>query len=275
MLALCPVPSPRPIRSGSLGGTLDSGPARAINLGDMTQASVRTRRVTTTRAGGFSVAPYDSFNLGDHVGDDPEAVRRNRIRLAEGIGLPSGRLVWMEQVHSRNVEIVDGPRAEPVPVTDALVTTVPNLALVVLTADCVPLLLSDDVAGVIAAVHAGRVGARIGIVPKVLEAMMSVGAEPHRIGAFLGPAAGGEDYEVPAAMRDDVEAHLPGSATTTRRGTPGLDLRAGIRRQLEAAGVGAVAVDPRSTITDETLFSHRRGAPTGRIAGVIWMEDER
>ncbi|QIS19090.1 peptidoglycan editing factor PgeF [Nocardia terpenica] len=240
----------------------------------MTSTVVRTRRVTTTRAGGFSRAPYDSFNLGDHVGDDPEAVRRNRIRLAKGIGLAPERLVWMEQVHGRAVEIVDGPRAEPVPVTDALVTTVPGLALVVLTADCVPILLSDDEAGVIAAVHAGRVGARIGIVPRVLEAMLSLGARPERIGAFLGPAASGRRYEVPAAMRADVEAHLPGSATTTAQGTPALDLRAGIRRQLEAAGVGAVAVDPRCTIEDATLFSHRRGAPTGRLAGVIWMESE-
>lgn len=248
------------------------GAGRAINLGGMTSVTVRTRRVTTTRAGGFSKAPYDSFNLGDHVGDDPDAVRRNRVRLAEGIGLAPDRLVWMEQVHSRTVAIVDGPRPEPVPVTDALVTTVPGLALVVLTADCVPILLSDDEAGVIAAVHAGRVGARIGIVPRVLEAMQSVGARPERIGAFLGPAASGRQYEVPAAMRADVEAHLPGSATTTAKGTPGLDLRAGIRRQLEAAGVGAVAVDPRCTIEDRTLFSHRRGAPTGRIAGVIWME---
>ncbi|MEU4323010.1 peptidoglycan editing factor PgeF [Nocardia fluminea] len=234
--------------------------------------TVTVRRVTTTRTGGFSAAPYDSFNLGDHVGDDPEAVRRNRIRLAEGIGLTPDRLVWMEQVHGRTVEIVDGPRTEPVPVTDALVTTVPGLALVVLTADCVPILLSDDEAGVIAAVHAGRIGARIGIVPRVLEAMVSVGARVDRIGAFLGPAASGRQYEVPAAMRADVEAHLPGSATTTVRKTPGLDLRAGIRRQLTEAGVAGIAVDPRCTIEDKTLFSHRRGAPTGRIAGVIWMD---
>ncbi|MFF0490733.1 peptidoglycan editing factor PgeF [Nocardia sp. NPDC003482] len=240
----------------------------------MTTTSVRVRRVLTTRAGGVSRGPYESFNLGDHVGDDPEAVRRNRLRLAEGIGLGPERLVWMEQVHGRNVEIVDGPRAEPVPVTDALVTTVPELALVVLTADCVPILLSDDEAGVIAAVHAGRVGARIGIVPRVLDAMISVGARVERIGALLGPAASGRQYEVPAAMRADVEAHLPGSATTTVKGTPGLDLRAGIQRQLEQAGVGAVAVDPRCTIEDETLFSHRRGAPTGRLAGVIWMSGD-
>ncbi|MET8653566.1 peptidoglycan editing factor PgeF [Nocardia aurea] len=239
----------------------------------MTAATTLTvRRVTTTRTGGFSEPPYDSFNLGDHVGDDPVAVRRNRERLAEGIGLTPDRLVWMEQIHGRNIEIVDGPRSEPVPATDALVTTVPNLALVTLSADCVPVLLSDDEAGVIAAVHAGRIGARIGIVPRVLEVMVTLGARIDRIGAFLGPAASGRQYEVPAAMRTDVEKHLPGSAATTVRGTPSLDLRAGIRRQLTEAGVGGVAVDPRCTIEDKTLFSHRRGAPTGRIAGVIWMQ---
>ncbi|GAA5074917.1 peptidoglycan editing factor PgeF [Nocardia iowensis] len=199
-------------------------------------------------------------------------MRRNRDRLAEGIGLSPDRLVWMEQIHGRNVEIIDGPRDEPVPATDAIVTTVPGLALVVLTADCVPILLSDDEAGVLAAVHAGRIGARIGIVPRVLEAMVSVGARVDRIGAFLGPAASGRQYEVPAAMRADVEAQLPGSAATTVRNTPSLDLRAGIRRQLIEAGVSGVAVDPRCTIEDRTLFSHRRGAPTGRLGSVIWAE---
>lgn len=239
----------------------------------MTSAPTLTvRRVTTTRAGGFSAPPYESFNLGDHVGDEPATVRRNRDRLAEGIGLTPDRLVWMEQIHGRNVEIIDGPRDEPVPATDALVTKVPGLALVVLTADCVPVLLSDDEAGVIAAVHAGRIGARIGIVPLVLEAMVSIGARVDRIGAFLGPAASGRQYEVPAAMRADVEKHLPGSASTTVRKTPSLDLRAGIARQLIEAGINGVAIDPRCTIEDRTLFSHRRGAPTGRLGSVIWSE---
>ncbi|MBP1159219.1 YfiH family protein [Rhodococcus sp. PvR099] len=196
----------------------------------------------------------------------------NRRRLADGIGLPFERLVWMEQIHSRNVTVVDGPVTGVVEATDALVTDVPDLALVTLSADCVPLLLSDDKAGVIAAVHAGRVGARIGIVPRVLDAMVAKGAAVERIGAFLGPAASGRQYEVPAAMRADVEKHLPGSATTTVHGTPGIDLRAGLRRQLLQAGVSGVAEDPRCTIEDRALFSHRRGAPTGRLAGVIWME---
>ncbi|KXT58066.1 peptidoglycan editing factor PgeF [Gordonia sp. LUNF6] len=230
------------------------------------------RRAVTTRAGGVSAAPYDSFNLGDHVGDDPAAVAANRERLARDLGVEPARVVWMEQLHTRNVTVVDGPVAEPVRATDGLVTDQRDLVLAVLTADCVPVLLSDDEAGVIAAVHAGRVGARIGIVPEALRAMIRLGARPERIGAFLGPAASGERYEVPAAMQADVERHLPGSSCRTSTGTPGLDLRAGIRRQLLEAGVSAVAVDPRCTISDTSLFSHRRGAPTGRLASVIWMD---
>lgn len=244
------------------------------------------RRVITTRAGGVSVAPYTTFNLGDHVGDDPAAVATNRARLAHQIGLPEGRVVWMEQIHSRNVTVVDHDTftspdvdrvgtAIRVPATDALVTALPGVALAVLSADCVPVLLSDDEAGVIAGVHAGRVGARVGIVPATLRAMIGLGARPERIGAFLGPAAGGDRYEVPDAMQRDVEEHLPGSACRTRQGAAGLDLRAGLRRQLLAAGVAAVAVDPRCTISDTDLFSHRRQAPTGRLASVIWIDPDQ
>ncbi len=232
----------------------------------------RVRRVTTTRAGGVSAAPYDSFNLGDHVGDDRGAVARNRARLAAGIGLPAERLVWMEQVHSRTVTVVDAPQPEPVEVTDGLVTAAADLALVVLTADCVPILLADDQAGVIGAVHAGRIGARIGIVDQALEAMVSLGAAPQRIGALLGPAVCGRCYEVPPAMQADVEAHLPGSAVRTRAGTTGLDVRAGVARALTEAGVTDIDVDHRCTLEERTLFSHRRGAPTGRIASVIWRD---
>jgi YfiH family protein len=156
--------------------------------------------------------------------------------------------------------------------TDALVTAQPGLAVAALVADCVPLLLSDPVAGVVAAVHAGRVGARVGVVPAALEAMRSAGAETHRIEGLLGPAICGECYEVPAAMAADVEKHLPGSACRTRKGTPGLDLKAGLWRQLADLGVGKIGVDPRCTVEDKTLFSYRRDGKTGRIAAVTWIE---
>ncbi|HET9140611.1 peptidoglycan editing factor PgeF [Actinophytocola sp.] len=234
---------------------------------------MRVRRVVTTRAGGVSKPPYDSFNLGRSVGDDPAAVAANRERLAGELGLPPDRLVWMEQVHGRNAVVVDGPAGEPVPVTDALVTAVPRLALVTLVADCVPVLLADPEAGVVGSVHAGRVGARIGVVPAALEAMRSAGAVLDRVEVLLGPSVCGECYEVPAAMRDDVEAHLPGSACTTRAGTPGLDLRAGLWRQLADAGVAKIGLDPRCTVEDTTLFSHRRNGTTGRLAALIWIDE--
>ena len=227
--------------------------------------------VFTSRAGGASASPYDSFNLAEHVGDDPEAVRANRERLAGILGLPAADFVWMEQLHTNTVTVVDGPQAEPVPATDALVTTQVGLALCVLVADCTPVLLSDHAAGVIGAVHAGRMGARNGIVKRAVEKMVELGATPANIQALLGPAAAGESYEVPAEMAADVEAHLPGSATTTAKGTPGLDIRAGIVRQLMSVGVTHIDADPRDTITDEAFFSHRREGTTGRQAGVIWL----
>ena len=227
--------------------------------------------VFTTRAGGVSAAPYDSFNLGTHVGDDATDVAANRARLAEVLGLPEERFVWMEQLHTNTVTLVDGPSAAPVEATDALVTRQKDLALCVLVADCTPVLLSDHTAGVIGAAHAGRMGARNGIAKNTVEAMVELGAEPSRIQVLLGPAAAGESYEVPEGMALDVEKHLPGSRTRTKKGTPGIDVRAGLVRQLLSLGVTHIGADPRDTITDKDFFSHRREGVTGRQAGVIWM----
>ncbi|MDX3186883.1 peptidoglycan editing factor PgeF [Streptomyces sp. MN03-5084-2B] len=233
---------------------------------------MRVRRVVTTRAGGASRPPYDSFNLGDHVGDDEGNVYANRKRLAAELGLAEDKLAWMEQVHGRTATVVDGTETAAAEATDALVTATPGVALVVLVADCVPILLADAEAGVVSAVHAGRVGTRVGVVPAAVAAMREVGAEPHRIEALLGPAICGDCYEVPAAMAADVEKHVPGTACKTRGGTPGLDLRAGLWRQLADLGVGKIGVDPRCTNEDKTLFSYRRDGTTGRIAGITWIE---
>ena len=234
--------------------------------------TVRIRRVTTTRAGGVSAAPFDTFNLGDHVGDDPAAVAANRIRLASSIGLPGDHVVWMNQVHGDHVEFVDGPREGAFDDTDALVTATPRIALAVITADCVPVLMSDSRAGVIGAAHAGRIGAATGIALRMLEAMVAAGARVEDVSVLLGPAVSGPNYEVPEEMAADVEARLPGSRTTSSRGTPALDLRAGLARQLAEAGVRAIDIDPRCTVEDESLFSHRRNAPTGRLASLAWMQ---
>ncbi|WP_291314362.1 peptidoglycan editing factor PgeF [Corynebacterium sp. UBA2622] len=229
------------------------------------------RMVFTTRAGGTSSSPYDSFNLGDHVGDAPADVRSNRERLARVVGIDPASFVWMEQLHTANVTLVDGPRARPVEATDALVTTRPGLALCVLVADCTPVLLADHGEGVVAAVHAGRMGARNGIVAKTVQKMVECGARPAAIQALLGPAASGASYEVPREMAEDVEKHLPGSLTRTSKGTTGLDVRAGLVRQLMGLGVTHIEADPRDTVTDTDFFSYRREGTTGRQAGVIWL----
>ncbi|RAV34071.1 peptidoglycan editing factor PgeF [Corynebacterium heidelbergense] len=250
-----------------------------------TSSPTAVRKAFSNRFGGASAGPYESFNLGSHVGDDPAAVRANRSRLAAVLGVDT--LVFMEQIHSPTVTEVTaqhlrdrrplGDSAEGVSevlveTTDALIATVPDIALVVLTADCVPLLLSDDSAGVIAAVHAGRMGARNGIVARTVARMVELGAAEANIHALMGPAASGDHYEVPEAMAADVEAKLPGSRTRTTRGTPGLDIRSGIARQLSSLGVRTVDIDPRCTIADHDYFSYRRDGTTGRQAGVVWLD---
>ena len=157
--------------------------------------------------------------------------------------------------------------------TDALVTTTPRLALAVVTADCVPVLMADARAGVVAAVHAGRVGrAERRRRPR----RRGDGATRERTSrtsrCCSGRRSAAATTRCPPTMAAEVEAALPGSRTTTSRGTPGLDLRAGIARQLTDLGVTAIDVDPRCTVDDRNLFSHRRDAPTGRLASLVWME---
>lgn len=234
---------------------------------------VRIRRVVTTRAGGVSTGPYARFNLSVGVGDDAAAVAANRRRLATALGVRA--VVFLEQVHGTRVATIEeppAPGAPDVPETDAAVTALPGVGLAVLAADCVPVLLGDPQAGVVGAAHAGRAGAAGGIIPAVLDAMIALGARTDRVEVLLGPAICGACYEVPAPMRDEVEAALPGSATRTRRGTPGLDLRAGLYRALARLGVARIGVDPRCTMEDPELYSYRRDGRTGRIAGVIWLD---
>ena len=233
--------------------------------------SVRPRRVVSDRRGGRSSSPYDTFNLGDHVGDDPADVAANRSRVARELGVPEDRLVWMNQVHGTMVAVVDGPQDGPVAATDALVTATPGLVLCVLVADCVPVLLADHSTGVVAAVHAGREGVRRGVVPAALSAMASLGARARHVSALLGPAVCGACYEVPEQMQADVAAVTPAAAVRTRGGTPGLDLRAGIEEILRKAGIPEVVQDARCTVEDPTLFSHRRDGVTGRQAGIVWL----
>ncbi|WP_329520147.1 peptidoglycan editing factor PgeF [Spirillospora sp. NBC_01491] len=237
----------------------------SVTLGDGVGAGF------TGRAGGVSTAPFDSLNLGGAVGDDPASVRDNRARAAAGLGVDPGRTVWMRQVHGAEVAFVTA--GAEIPPVDAIVTTVPGLVLAVLVADCAPVLLADPVAGVVGAAHSGRPGTAAGVVPALLKLMCEHGADPARVAAAIGPAACGGCYEVPAGMRDEVAAAVPAAHATTRKGTPGLDLRAGIAGQLAGGGVTDVRIDPRCTIETPGLFSYRRDGRTGRFAGHVWLKE--
>lgn len=230
----------------------------------------------TDRWGGVSAVPHDSLNLGGAVGDEPAAVHANRDRAAADLGRDPARVVWMNQVHGREVAAVDAPWGDrPVPAVDALVTARADLTLAVLTADCVPVLLADPVAGVAAAAHAGRPGLVAGVVPAAVEAMTARGAEPGRITALLGPSVCGKCYEVPAALRDEVAAAVPEAYAETSWGTPAVDVAAGVRAQLARAGVpaGRPAAGPDvCTLESADHFSYRRDGVTGRLAGYVWLD---
>ncbi|MEU6774412.1 peptidoglycan editing factor PgeF [Streptomyces sp. NPDC046759] len=227
----------------------------------------------TDRWGGVSAAPYEELNLGGAVGDDPQAVRANRDIAAKSLGVEPGLVVWMNQVHGADVAVVDEPWGErPVPEVDAIVTARRGLALAVLTADCVPVLLADPVAGVVAAAHAGRPGMVKGIVPAAVRAMAALGAEPGRIVARTGPAVCGRCYEVPEEMRAEVAAAEPAAHAETSWGTPAVDVGAGVHAQLDRLGVRDRAQSPECTLESDNHFSYRRDRTTGRLAGYVWLD---
>ncbi|UCM87372.1 peptidoglycan editing factor PgeF [Streptomyces marincola] len=229
----------------------------------------------TDRWGGASAVPYASLNLGGAVGDDPGTVRRNRRVAAEALGLDPAHVRWMHQVHGGDVAVAGEPwpGGEP-PAADGMVTARRGLALAVLTADCVPVLLADPVAGVVGAAHAGRPGLLAGVVPATVEAMRSLGAEPARIIARTGPSVCGHCYEVPEDMRRDAERAVPGSAATTRWGTPAVDIPGGVGRQLRASGVRDIVLSPVCTLESDDHFSYRRDRTTGRQAGYVWVAEQ-
>ncbi|WP_431992269.1 peptidoglycan editing factor PgeF [Streptomyces albogriseolus] len=227
----------------------------------------------TDRWGGVSAAPYEELNLGGAVGDDPENVRANRELAAKALGVDPARVVWMNQVHGADAVVVDEPWGDrPVPEVDAIVTARRGLALAVLTADCVPVLLADPVAGVVAAAHAGRPGLVAGVVPAAVRAMTGLGADPARIVARTGPAVCGRCYEVPEQMRADVAAVEPAAYAETGWGTPAVDVVAGVHAQLERLGVDGAGRSPVCTRESDDHFSYRRDRTTGRLASYVWLD---
>ncbi len=176
------------------------------------------------------------------------------------------------QVHGTRVLAVDqlsDPRAVAGERADALVTTSRRLALAVRVADCVPVLLADHQAGVVAAAHAGRVGLGAGVLLATVERMTGLGAQT--ITAWIGPHVCGECYEVPAGLRAEFCVAQPAAAATTSWGTPSLDLGAAAAAQLTGLGCRVIRVDP-CTRTTPTLHSYRRDADgAGRQAGLVWL----
>lgn len=206
-----------------------------------------------------------SLSLGDAA---PEEERRDALaRFSDAAG---ARPVLMHQVHGADVVIVgDGPTPDAPPSCDGLVTSRPGLALLARAADCVPVLLADPATGWVGAAHAGRPGLAAGVVPATVARMRAEGADPSV--AWLGPHVCGACYEVPADLHEEVAALVPTSRSTTSWGTPALDLGAGVRAQLAAAGVTDVRDVGTCTREDTTWPSYRRdGAAATRFAGAIW-----
>lgn len=235
----------------------------------------------TTRLGGVSGAPYDSLNLGLHVGDEPEQVIVNRQRAARAFGVRLRSLVFAEQVHGAGVTVIGaddegrgiGSVGDAVPATDILVTTAVGPTLVIMVADCVPLALLDAEAGVLAAVHAGWRGTAAGAVGRAVAAMQALGARPERMAAYLGPAVRPDHYQVTHEVRCALaEAVAPDDLSADVARPDGVDhwhvdLVAANRQQLLRAGLVAAAIAESGTSTaDDRFFSDRAARPTGRFA---------
>ena len=224
----------------------------------------------TSNAGGSSVGDFASLNLGAHVGDDPSVVESNRRLVAGALDVQRDHLLFMSQCHGSDIAFVDGPwQGEPLEV-DGLVTTSTDLALGVLVADCTPVLLIDQEAGVAAAVHAGRPGMMAGIVGRAVDAMADLGARS--ISAVVGPSVCGRCYEVPDAMRVQAAKVSPVTAAVSWQGTPAIDVAAGVVDQLQARSVAVQWIRGCSRESGG-LFSYRRQHRTGRFAGVVLMRE--
>ncbi len=248
--------------SSTTGGPVTGPPVvLPVDLGDGVRAGFTGRAVAA--------------NLGLGVGDDRATVLAGRTALA---GWAGGPVAWSTQVHGARALVVPPggppPGPEPLGEADALVSGA-GTGVAVVVADCVPVLLADAAAGVVAAVHAGRRGLAGGVLQAAVAAMVEAGARTSAVRAAVGPAICGACYEVPASLRDEVADVVPGVASRTSWGTPALDLPAGVVAVLRGLGVDDVHATGVCTHTDERFWSHRRsvrtGEPQGRCAAVVRM----
>jgi len=232
-------------------------------------APAAVRAVCTTRRGGVSVAPYASMNPADHVGDAPVAVMRNRNLLVTQLALPSAPR-WLNQVHGRGAVHLD--RVEGVPEADAAWTGTPGVVCVVLTADCLPVLLCDEGGSCVAAVHAGWRGLAAGVIEQTVA---DLPVAPERLLAWLGPAIGPRAFVVGDEVRDTFTAGHPSADAAFRPATAGgwhADLYRLARQRLDLLGVGRVSGGGWCTFREqERFFSYRRDGATGRMASLIWL----
>ena len=223
----------------------------------------------STRHGGVSGPPYDTLNLGRHVGDEASCVEENRRRFCAALDTDPAWLATAGQVHGSTVRVIDAPRHEPF--CDGLVTTTPGLLLAIAVADCAAVLLADPTRGVAGACHAGWRGAVRRIPADTVGTMADQGAVPAQIRAYVSPCLSQDAFEVGpevAEQFDDAVVARPDGADR-----PYVDLRASVRRQLEGAGVPSdtIEVSDRCTMQEtDHFFSHRvtEGA-TGRMFGAI------
>lgn len=215
----------------------------------------------TDRFGGVSSAPYDSLNLGVHVGDRANDVRENRRRVANAIGVDPTRLVIVQQVHG--VRVLDASNATPSSEADALFTDDRDQALAILVADCVPILLVDSTSDRFALVHAGWRGLHLGVIAQTLQLF----ADAAQVHAFLGPSISREGYQVGPEVAAHF-AHLPEALTPDGGDRSRLDLTLVATRQLLEHGVGDASIVRCQQVTDggEVFFSDRAQRPCGRFA---------
>ncbi|WP_460273951.1 peptidoglycan editing factor PgeF [Celeribacter sp. ULVN23_4] len=231
-----------------------------------------------TRKGGASSGVFEGLNCGLSSSDQADIVKINRTRAAQALGVGPEALCSAYQVHSADVARIEGPQNGPAPKVDALVTDQPGLALVILTADCQPVLFADREAGVIGAAHAGWKGAISGVLEETVEAMVGLGATRENISAVIGPTISQRAYEVGPEFFEDFLAEDQENARFFASGTGDryqFDLPAFGLHRLRQAGVGQAEWTRHCTYSDpERFYSyrrsvHRKEADYGRLISLI------
>lgn len=230
----------------------------------------RVNAVTTTRHSGVSLPPYDSFNLAIHVGDDFDAVMQNRQTLTQELSF-SVEPFWLEQQHTTNaVEWTEGLLKPPV--ADASWTNSPGQPLVIMTADCLPILITNRQGSLVATIHAGWKGLANGVVTKTLQQLPEL---PENLIVWVGPAISQDFFEVGEEVVrafEDKPFETSSLFQATKLAKWMADLPGLVKLELESLGVKQITLSGLCTYRQADLFySYRRDGQTGRIASLIWL----